>query len=180
MQLADKRMALGVALLAAGALFATGIFLTRTGSDEESWRPHAEGLLAVPTPCCTEATLWESLEQISHDEQRPKPATAEEAARWLNQWPYRARGDEADPNEAPLGIGVKNEEVRCIGEPSGPEIVPGRGDAYTLELVRMRRECVFTKWRVWDQETAERRPNERHSIWAGDDGFFRGRVDYWR
>jgi hypothetical protein len=180
MHLADKRMTVGVVLVVASALIAVALFLTRAPSGEESWKPHAEGLLAVPTPCCTEATLWDSLDQVSDDEQRPRPATAEEAARWLNTWPYRARGEGAEPSEPPLGVGVKNQEVRCIGQPSGPDIVPGRNDEYTLEAVRLRRECVFTKWRVWDDETVERRPNERHTIWAGDDGFFRARVDYWR
>jgi len=166
--------------LAAGAAAAFFFFDGRGGSGER-WRTEVEGLLAVPSPCCTEATLWDSIEDVSDDGQRPRPATAEEAALWLNTWPYRERGEKANPDEPSLAIRIKNEEVRCTGEPTGPDVVPRTGgDAYTLEVVRLRRECVFTKWRVWAPETAEWRMNERHTVWAGEDGFFRGRVDYWR
>lgn len=180
MESADKRMVLVVALVVAGALLAIGFFLARPRESKESWTTEFEGLLAVPSPCCTEATLWESIDAISEDGQRPKPATAEDAARWLNTWPYQPRGDDAGGTTEAPGVGIKNSEVRCVGTPTGPDIVPGRNDAYTLEAVRLRRECVFTKWRVWDIDAPEDQLNERHTIWGGEDGFFYGRVDYWR
>jgi hypothetical protein len=182
MQRADKRILLALALLVAGLHFAVGFALTRPTS--ESWKIHAEGLLAIPTPCCSEASLWESLDEVSEDGQRPRPATAVEAARWLNDWPYGDHDEAAFSEGEPLEASVKNMEVRCVGTPTGPEIVPRTGsDAYTLESIRLRRECVFTKWRVWSQETTAttaERLHERHTVWAGEDGFFRGRVDYWR
>ena len=180
MQSADKRMILVVALVVAGALLAIGFFLALPGESTTSWKTELEGLLAVPSPCCTEATLWASIDEVSEDGQRPKPATAEEAARWLNTWPYQPRGEGADGAAQAPGIGIKNSEVRCTGTPTGPDIVPGRNDVYTLEAVRLRRECVFTKWRVWDADAPEDQLNERHTIWGGQDGFFYGRVDYWR
>lgn len=174
-----RRMIIAVTLVVmVGA--AVAAFVWRGSTRGERWRAEFEGLLAVPSPCCTEATLWDSIDQVTNDGQRPKPATAAEAALWLNTWPYRERGEEANPDEPPLAIGIRNSEVRCVGTPTGPDVPRTGDDAYTLEAVRMRRECVFTKWRVWAPETAEWRRNERHTVWAEEDGLFRGRVDYWR
>lgn len=180
MTMANKRAMIVAVIVIIVAGAAAAFLLLGRGTEDERWRTEVEGLLAVPSPCCTDATLWDSIDQVTEDGQRPKPATAAEAALWLNTWPYRARGEEADPDEPPLAIGIKNSEVRCIGTPTGPEVPRTGDDAYTLEAIRMRRECVYTKWRVWAPETAEWRMNERHTVWAEEDGLFRGRVDYWR
>ena len=176
-----KRMtAVALTIAVAGAAAAVLFSMYGGGATKERWRTEVEGLLAVPSPCCTDATLWDSLDEVSEDGQRPRPASAAEAALWINTWPYRERGEAGNPDEPPLAVGIKNSEIRCTGAPTGPEVPRTGDDAYTLEAVRLRRECVFTKWRVWAPETAEWRMNERHTVWAEDDGFFRGRVDYWR
>lgn len=171
---------LAAVVLCAAAGVALVLFArTETGLGAEGWQPEAEGLLAVPSPCCVDAALWKSIDEVSKDGQRPRPATAAEVALWINTWPYLPRGEERDAAEPPLKVGIKNSEVRCTGTPSGPDVPQTGDDAYTLESVRLRPECVYTKWRVWAPETASTRRNERHTVWAGDDGFFYGRVDYW-
>ena len=38
----------------------------------------------------------------------------------------------------------------------------------------------YVKWKVCAVETAAERPNERHAVWVDENGFFRGRIDYWK
>ena len=59
----------------------------RADDDVTSWKPTAEGFLAVETPCCTSASLWESLDDVRSEGQRARPATAQEVAEWLDQSP---------------------------------------------------------------------------------------------
>ena len=174
----NSRALVVATFVAIGAAVGTGFALGGNGN-APTWTTHAEGLLAVPSPCCTDATIWRSLDEISDDGQRPRPASAAEAAAWIDRWPHAPRGELAHEHGAPLEVRIKNSEVRCTGTPSGPEIFDTGNDVHTLEAVRLRNECVFTKWRVWSEATAETRLHERHTVWAGDDGFFRGRVDYW-
>jgi hypothetical protein len=174
-------MILAVTVICAAGIAAAAFFLVNAARPRtERWRPEVKGLLAVPSPCCRDATLWDSIDDVSEDGERPRPATAAEAALWINTWPYLPRGEEVDPGEPALEVGIKNSEVRCTGTPSGPDVPQTGNDAYTLENVRLRPECVYTKWRVWAPQTAEWRRNERHTVWAEEDGFFYGRVDYWR
>jgi hypothetical protein len=51
-----------------------------------------------------------------------------------------------------------------------------------VTLMSTHEHLVVTdaKWKVWSAETADERPNERHTVWADEDGFFHGRVDYWQ
>jgi hypothetical protein len=179
MQHTEKRISLVITLATVAALSAIVFALTRPRNDTKSWKTHAEGILAVPIPCCTEASLWESLDSVRDDGQRPRPANATESARWLNEWPYRSHDDSDAPAESP-GIAIRNSEVRCFGTPTGPEVPRAGDDAYTLEAIRLRYECMFIKWRVWNADTPKDRLDERHTVWAEHDGFFRGRIDYWR
>ena len=142
-----------------------------------SWESVAEGYVVVPTPCCTEAALSNEVNSITDEGQRMRPASAVEAAAWLNAWPY---GDLATEVTKELQVAAKNREVRCVGEPTGPEIIAKGNDVETLGALQWRQECTYAKWRVWSPETAEERPNERHKVWADEDGFFHGRVDYWK
>jgi hypothetical protein len=77
-------------------------------------------------------------------------------------------------------VALQNSEVRCVGAASGPDVPQTGNDEQTVARLRDRRECTFAKWKVWTAETAAGRPNERHTVWVGEDGFFHGRVDYWR
>ena len=171
---------LAITIIVAALLLAAGFALSRRDDEAKSWTPAAEGFLAVATPCCTTASLWDALDALSDDGQRARAATAAEAADWLNEWPYRERDEHSMPDEGQLQPAAQNREVRCVGEPSGPEIRPDGDDEETLKGVHFRRECTYTKWKVWAGETAEKRPNERHTVWVDDGGFFHGRVDYWR
>ena len=181
MKTANKRIVMVLAIIGGGALIlAVAIALTKPDERAEAWNAEAEGFLAVATPCCTRASLWEALDTITPDDQRARPASAAEAAQWLNDWPYRSREDFDSPDQARLHVAAQNSEVRCTGPPTGGEI-PQRGqDEETLDAIGQRRECVYAKWKVWSAETADERPNERHSVWADEDGFFHGRVDYWQ
>jgi hypothetical protein len=170
-------------LAVGGILFAVGFVLSkRAGQGPESWAPQVEGFLAVPTPCCAEASLWDSLDEESPDGQQPRPATAQEAAAWLDAWPYRPRDerDTATGAEEPLEIAAQSSEVRCVGPATGPDIPAHLPDEQILGAIRNRRECSYAKWKVWSGSTAEERPNERHTVWVDEVGFFHGRVDYWR
>ena len=172
----NKRMlaAIGVALI-----LAVGIAFTMRGEKAGSWNAAAEGFLAVATPCCYRASLWDTLATITPDGQRARPASAAEAAQWLNDWPYRSREDHDSPQEAQLNASLQNTEVRCVGPQTGGKIPRYDGDEQALEALRQRPECVYAKWKVWSAETAGEHPNERHVVWADEDGFFHGRVDYW-
>jgi hypothetical protein len=154
--------------------------LTKRDEKAAGWNVEAEGFLAIATPCCTRASLWDALDKTTPDDQRARPASAAEAAQWLNDWPYRSREDPGSPDDLQLRVAIQNREVRCTGPPTGGEI-PQRGeDEETLNAIGQRRECVYAKWKVWSAETADERPNERHTVWADEDGFFHGRVDYWQ
>jgi hypothetical protein len=184
MEKTNKLLMLGLILAVGGILFAVGFVLSkRAEQGPDSWTPKAEGFLAVPTPCCSEASLWDSLDEQSEDGQRPRPASAEEAAVWLNQWPYRRRdgGGAAVPTEEEsLQVAAQSNEVRCVGAATGPDIPAHLPDEQILGAIRSRRECTYAKWKVWSGETAEQRPNERHTVWVDDAGFYHGRVDYWK
>ena len=176
-----------VAILVLG--MAVGLFFLMNSEKEapqsdppaETWEAKTEGFLAVATPCCTRASLWEDLDATTPDGQKARPATAVEVIEWLNAWPYRTRQqlDESEETEV-LTVAAQSTEVRCTGKPTGDK-VPQRGNELeTLDAIGKRRECTYAKWKVWSGETAARRPNERHTVWVDEAGFFRGRVDYWR
>lgn len=180
MKRTNRRILLASIVAVVGLLCAIVFVFTRPAQGAESWKPAAEGFLAVATPCCTEASLWEDLDTVTSDQQRARPATAAEAAEWLNEWPYRHR-DESDTFQTEqLRVAARSSEVRCAGEPSGPELRPDGDDEETLRGVRFRRECKFVKWKAWTGDTAKKRPNERHTVWVDEEGRFLGRVDYWR
>lgn len=155
------------------------VWALNRGPSAETWQPEAEGFLAVATPCCEEASLWRDLDSETDDGQRARPATAADAAAWLNTWPYRDRGEEDTQADAPLQVAVRSNEVRCVGPPSGAEVPRDGDDVATVEALRDRTECSYARWQVWADETAAERPNERHTVWADEDGAFHGRVDYW-
>ena len=181
MQLTKRRMALAITIVVVALLLAVGFALSRRADTAEpSWKPAIEGFLAVATPCCTEASLWDELDTVTADGQRARPASAAEAAQWLNDWPYRSRGEHDTLDEEQLRWAAQNEEVRCVGPPSGPEVRPEGDDEETLHAVHFRRECTYAKWKVWAAGTPENQPNERHTVWVDEDGLFRGRVDYWK
>jgi len=179
-QRTNKRVVLAITFIVGALLLTAGLVLSKR-ADAPSWKPAAEGFLAVPTPCCTEASLWDSLDEVSADGQRPLPASAEEAAQWLNEWPYRARDeDDTQRDRALPAIAAQSSEVRCTGAPSGPKVPQKGDDEQTLDAIRDRRECTYAKWKVWAAETAGDQLNERHTVWVDEGGFFHGRVDYWR
>lgn len=171
-----------LSLVALAVLLAVG-FAVSWSHDEtaDSWTAGVEGFLAVPTPCCTKASLWSSLDEVSADGQQARPATAAEAARWLDQWPYRSRDErDAASREEALQISAQSSEVKCIGSPTGPSIPARLPDEDILKAIRNRHECTYARWKVWSGRTAQERPNERHTVWVDEAGFFHGRVDYWR
>jgi hypothetical protein len=169
-----------LAVVAAALVIGVGTaWILQEDEPEASWQPIAEGFLAVATPCCTEASLWDSLEAVTSDGQRARPATAAEAVLWLDDWPYRQRLDDR-PTPTTLQMAAQSSEVRCIGPPTGAAI-PRRGnEVETAEALKRRRECTYAKWKIWSDATAGEHPNERHTIWVDEDGFYHGRVDYWR
>jgi hypothetical protein len=181
MKTANKRMVVALAIAIGGALIlAVGIALTKPDEKAAAWNAEAEGFLAVATPCCTRPSLWDALDETTPDGQRARPASAAEAAQWLNDWPYRSREDFDSPDEPRLHVAVQNSEVRCTGPAAGDDIPRHDRGEETLKALQHRPECVYTKWKVWSAETADERPNERHTVWADEDGFFHGRVDYWQ
>lgn len=173
-------MVLAVAIVVAILFLAGGFALSRRADKVKSWNSEIEGFLAVATPCCTKASFWEELDAVTADGQRARPASIQEAAQWLNDWPYRNRHEHDMPHEGQLSIAAQSSEVRCVGAPTGPEIRPEGPDQQTLKAIRYRRECTYAKWKVWNAETAKEHLNERHTVWVDEGGFFRGRVDYWR
>ncbi|MBW1876689.1 MAG: hypothetical protein JRE45_11535 [Deltaproteobacteria bacterium] len=175
-----KHIAVMLTIIGGALVLALVIAMTNRDEKPASWTAAAEGFLAVATPCCTEASLWDTVDRVTPDGQRARPASAAEAAQWLNDWPYRSREDLDSPDDEPLTEALRSSEVRCIGSPTGGEI-PQRGDdEETLKATRHRRECGYAKWKVWSGETADRHLNERHTVWADEDGLFHGRVDYWQ
>jgi len=179
METGNKRMI--IALATVGAALVLAFFLSSAEPKKKvaSWKTETEGYLAVATPCCTEASLWDSLDTLTTDGQRARPATVAEAARWLNHWPYQSREDRDEPGEAPLPAGAQSNEIRCTGQPTGDPISQYSPDEEILESIRQRNECTYARWKIWSEGTAEGIPNERHTIWVDDEGFFHGRVDYW-
>ena len=180
MQRIDRRKLFAIVVIGWALLVAVGFALSRGPDEEESWKPAAEGFLAVPTPCCTKASLWDALDAVTPDEQRARPASAAEASQWLNDWPYRDRDEDGIADEELLRVHIQNSEVRCSGAPTGPDVPREGDDEETLEAIRYRPECRVIKWKVWSGETAEEHLNERHTVWVDEDGFFHARVDYWR
>lgn len=173
-------MVLAITVVGMAILVAVGFAVSKDADTEKSWKPEVEGFLAVATPCCTRASLWDDLDTVTADGQRARPASAAEAAQWLSEWPYRSRDEHGTADEEQLRIAAQSREVRCTGPPSGPE-VPQRGDdEETLKALYFRRECTYAKWRVWTPGTAESHPNERHTVWVDEAGLFRARVDYWK
>ena len=169
-----------VVAIIAGAAFAIGGALPNRDGKAESWTQPVEGFLAVATPCCSRASLWDALDVVTPDKQRARPASAAEAARWLNDWPYRSREEHDNADDEALNVAAQSGEVRCLGKPSGPEVPQKGDDAETLSAVHFRRECTFAKWKVWDKQSAGGRMNERHTVWVDEHGLFHGRVDYWK
>jgi hypothetical protein len=180
-QQTDKRFLWAFIAIVAGLLMGIGFYLSKPAEKTApSWSPTTEGFLAVPTPCCSEALLWDSLDEITSDGQRARPATAAEAARWLNQWPARRRAEEAADTGEELGVAAQSSEVRCKGAPTGPEVPHSGNDEETVKALRQRPECTYVKWKIWNAETAKRYSNERHVVWADEKGFLHGRVEYWK
>ncbi|MGB5813148.1 MAG: hypothetical protein WBG86_21620 [Polyangiales bacterium] len=168
-------LALGLAGIAIAAIAA--IVWANRAPDEETWQPATEGFLAVATPCCTEASLWDSLSTESPDHQRPRAATPAEAAAWLNTWPYRERGANSDMEEP--AVSMRSSEVRCVGPPSGPPVPRNDDDEETIAALSKSPACVYARWKVWKNGARGGRPNERHTVWADESGLLHGRVDYW-
>jgi len=180
MKTPNRPTIVALAIIGGGLALAVGMALSGGDEKRTSWTAAAEGFLAIATPCCTRASLWEELDAISPDGQRARPASVAEAARWIDDWPYRSREDHEGPQEAQLSVALQSSEVRCTGLPSGHEAPRYPEDEETLEAIRNRPECVYTKWKAWSGETADERPNERHTVWVDEAGLFHGRVDYWR
>ena len=180
MRTEDKRIAAAIGTIAGVLVLSVCIALFGREGSTARWVTAVEGFLAVATPCCTEVSLWGALDGTSSDGQRPRPATLVEAAQWLDAWPYRLRkgGDALD--EAAITVAVQSSEIRCRGRQPGGEILRYEGDEPALEAIRQRRGCEVNKWKVWSEDSAHGRQNERHTVWVDDDGHFHGRVDYWR
>lgn len=180
MKTTNKRIALALALVTVVLLLVAGIRTTKRGENKApSWSAAGEGFLAIATPCCSSASLWDSLEEVTDDGQRARAATVAEAVRWLDTWPYRSRDDRDVPVEQQFRPAAQSSEVRCKGASTGGAIPQRGNDEETLQAVRKRRECVYTKWRAWTSDTPAERLNERHTVWADENGFLHGRVDYW-
>jgi hypothetical protein len=99
-------------------ILAVGFALSRragTTPSSKSWTPAVEGILAVATPCCYKASLWDDLDEVTDDGQRARPASEVEAAQWINDWPYRSRDDDDKTDEAQRLVAAQNGEVRCVG-----------------------------------------------------------------
>lgn len=160
------------------ALVGVGVIVIQKRQQQPpSWQPGAEGLLAVAD---VDTARSNRIRVVPEDESQVQPATAAEAAEWLNSWPYHAQGERLAEDEAPLRVGAQSAEVRCSGPPKEPAIVPDGDDVGTITAIQRRRDCEYVKWKAWTGETANVRDNERHTVWVDDAGRFRGRVDYWR
>lgn len=172
----NKGILIAATAVVATALVAIGVALV-SKPGPPSWRPEAQGLLGIVS---SDGSLPDRVEIVPENGAQLQPATAAEAAEWLNRWPYRSRPSRSSDDEEQLLVGAQSAEVRCSGPPVEPSIVPRGDDAGTLAAIRRRQECEYAKWKVWSGETAESRPNERHTVWADEAGRFHGRVDYWR
>ncbi len=180
MQRTNRGLLWAVTIVVGALVLAVGLFLFWRTDEVKSWKTAVEGFVAVATPCCTEASLWDSLDELSADGQRARPASTPEAARWLDDWPYKSRNQDDLSDEQGLDLAAQSSEVRCVGAATGPEVPRAGDDEETLEALRHRRECSYAKWRIWRSETADELRGERHTLWVDEDGFFRGRVDYWQ
>ncbi|MGB5694828.1 MAG: hypothetical protein WBM46_04175 [Polyangiales bacterium] len=179
MKTPSKRIVVALVAIGAAVIAAVVLIPRKGGDDAASWKASVEGYLAIATPCCTQASLWDSLDEVT-DGQRARPVSIAEAARWLNAWPYRDRKRQDGPDDAPPAVALQSSEVRCTGPATGGEISRYGTDEDTLGAIRKRRECVYAKWKVWSEEAVGEIPNERHTVWVDEDGFFHGRVDYWK
>ena len=143
-----------------------------------SWSTVTEGFLAVATPCCDRASLWDALDTISADGQRARPASLAEAAQWLDEWPYRSR-DEQDSDEAEFRVAAQGSEVRCYGPLEDGGVPNDDDDEVVLEALRRGGNCVYLKWKAWAARNPNEPQRERHWVAIDGKGFFRGRVEYW-
>jgi hypothetical protein len=144
--------------------------------NQSPWTAEHEGFLAVATPCCSEASLWDSLDEKSSDGQRARPASAAEAADWLNSWPYLTREEREGSPERDLRVAMQGNEVRCYGgERFGSK--PPR-DEDVLNSLQDRTNCEYSKWKAWSPDTGQGRLPERHTVRADEDGHFHGQVKY--
>jgi hypothetical protein len=142
------------------------------------WSKAHEGFLAVATPCCSEASLWDALDTTTADGQRARAASLEEVAEWLDLWPYRSREEQTESPGAELRVGLQGSEVRCYrGEKFGG--VPPHAEDI-LRVLQLRTSCQYSKWKAWTPDTAKGRLPERHTVWADDNGHFHGLVQYKR
>ncbi|MEM9729416.1 MAG: hypothetical protein AAF997_12575 [Myxococcota bacterium] len=174
---ARRRMLIGIGTLVFALGVGAGVWY-RSQGETAGWHPSAEGFLAVATPCCEAASLWDDLRTETHDGQRGRAVTVSEAAAWLDTWPYREREDETTVGAQGVAVALRSEEVRCVGAARADD-VPLGDDTTTLESLRGRQGCSFARWQVWAEPTAAELPHERHTIWADEDGLFHGRVDHW-
>lgn len=183
----DKRMAVALGLI--GTFLVVAVcwnLLARGGSlgtttnlaSAGSWRQVTEGFLAVATPCCERASVWGALETVTPDGQRARAASLEEAAEWLDEWPYRSRDAEGSHDATPE-VAALGSEVRCYGTRANGEVLNNDNDEKVLRALRLKRNCVYTKWKAWDEPTADGSERERHWVGVDGDGLFRGRVEYW-
>lgn len=178
MNAAFKSVLIGIVIVGAISVAVWAFRSANREQEAETWRAEHEGYLAVEAPGGVE--LRRDLNGTRPSGPGVRPATAAEALTWIDAWPYRVPGNAESPDQGELRVAAKSREVRCTGTPTG-ESVPQRGDEVeTIEALRTRLECTYAKWMVWSGETATERPNERHTVWADEDGRFRGRVDYWR
>ena len=180
MRQSSRRVVRTIAIVLACLVPVSAVAFFWFAGEEESWTSDAEGFLAVPTPCCSEALLWDTLDEVTEDGQRPRPANAAEAAVWQDTWPYRGRDEQGRGSENTLHVAVQSSELRCVGINDASQPPPPSSGEDALSLVRTRPGCEYVKWKIWSGGTAERRPNERHAIWADSEGNFHGRVDFWR
>ena len=170
-----KSLAVGLAATGAALAVAAVITLVNRDSDGESWQSDSEGFVAIASGGSAEIGLWKTLNTETPDGKPLRPASVDEVAQWLDAWPYHARdGDE------PLSVALQSSEVRCSGAASGEGLRPGSDDRETLVALRDYPGCTYARWRVWSGETADRYLNERHTVWTDAEGFFHGRVDYWK
>jgi hypothetical protein len=141
-----------------------------------SWSTEDEGFLAVATPCCSRASLWDSLDAVSPDGQRARPVLPDEVVGWLNAWPYRSREDRDGSGDTELRVAARGRLVKCRSRQAFGKVP--NDDEDVLRRLRDRRECEYSTWKAWTEETSAGHLAERHTVWVDEDGNFRGRVEY--
>jgi len=173
MSIGSKRTLIAIGMIGVVSIGVWGIQSASQTRATESWTRTQEGLLAV-------APSSGSIASLRNDLSKARPATAAEAVTWINTWPVRTPDQGESLEETELDVAARSREVRCTGTPTG-DTVPQRGDEEeTIQAIQKRRECTYAKWMVWSGNTADERPNERHTVWVDEHGRFHGRVDYWR